>query len=171
MNGRLCCCRFSKRHIDESGCEDIYLAERVNRYFGERETGERCALEPSCEVWQMFDMRKAAKSRPPTLSHQWLDLANLEMCRAIARKVRRDPGLMRIPRANLRRWRRKLGYWPPAYREWEAILRHNPPGRVLRILTQDNDEGQRLRQSDPFVGILTEQERAACLQLHEETPT
>jgi hypothetical protein len=38
---------------------------------------------------------------------------------------------------------------------------------VLEILTQDNEEGQRLRQSDPFVGILTQQERMWFLEHHE----
>jgi hypothetical protein len=110
-------------------------------------------------------MRKAANKLPPKLSHQWLDLMNLRMCRRIASKIRRNPDLMRIPKQNLRRWRRKLGYSAPAHREWEMILKQNPTPLVLKILTQDNDEGQRLRQSDPFVGILTERERLAFLEM------
>jgi hypothetical protein len=114
-----------------------------------------------------MDMRKTPSKIPPMASHQWLDMVNLEMCRSIAKKVRRNPALMRIPSANLRRWRRKLGYIAPAHREWEMILNRNPIARVLEILTQDNDEGQRLRQSDPFVGILTEKERQAFLKANE----
>lgn len=75
---------------------------------------------------------------------------------------------MKIPRANLRRWKKKIGHWPPCLREWELILDSNPTERVLEILTQNNDEGQRLRQSDPFVGILTEKERLAFLELDEK---
>ena len=90
------------------------------------------------------------------------------MCRRIAQKVRRDPSLMRIPRANLRHWRKKLGHWTPVLREWEKILRENPTERVLEILTQDGDDGQRLRQSDPFVGILSEKERRAFLKFNEK---
>jgi hypothetical protein len=116
-------------------------------------------------------MRKPANQLPPKLSHQWIDLVDLKMCRRIAQKVKRDPSLMRIPRANLRRWRKKLGEWPPALREWEKILRDNPLDRVLEILTQDNDDGQRLRQSDPFVGILTEKERRVFLKFNEKTAT
>lgn len=103
-------------------------------------------------------MRKVPRRLPPVGSHQWIDLVDLRMCRRIAQKVRRDPALMRIPKANLRRWRRKFGYWPPALQEWDRIIRSNPLPRVLAILTQDNDDGQRLRQSDPFVGVLTEEE-------------
>jgi hypothetical protein len=113
-------------------------------------------------------MRNISRTNPPYGSHQWIDLVDLKMCRRIAEKVRRDPSLMRVPRANLRRWRKKLGHWPPALREWEQILRDNPVERVLEILTQDNDDGQRLRQSDPFVGILTERERRAFLNANEK---
>lgn len=113
-------------------------------------------------------MRIAKRPKPPVGSHQWLDRVNLEMCCAIARKVRRKPALMRVPKANLRRWRRKRGYVAPAHREWEVILKQNPLERVLEILTQDNEEGQRLRQSDPFVGILTAKERMAYLRFDEK---
>lgn len=113
-------------------------------------------------------MRKAKRKLPPVQSHQWIDLVNLEMCRAIARKIRQQPNLMRVPHANLKRWKKKQGQLPPAHREWEEILEQNPTERILRILTQDNDEGQRLRQSDPFVGILTEKERRAFLRLDEK---
>jgi hypothetical protein len=90
------------------------------------------------------------------------------MCRAIAKKIRRNPRLMRIPRANLQRWSKKNRGLAPAQREWKMILERHPTGRILEILIQDNDEGQRLRQSDPFVGILSEQERLAFFRLDEK---
>lgn len=108
---------------------------------------------------QNLIMRKSNRKRPPMESHQWIDEVDLKMCRRIATKVRRDPSLMRIPKGNLRRWKVKLGHWPVALREWDKIIRTNSLPQVLEILTQDNDEGQRLRQSDPFVGILSEKER------------
>jgi hypothetical protein len=113
-------------------------------------------------------MRTRSQNNPPYGSHQWIDLVNLEMCRAIARKIRRQPGLMRIPHANLTRWKKKHGRLQPAHREWEEILEQNPTARVLKILTQENDEGQRLRQSDPFVGILSEEERRAFFKFDEQ---
>ena len=117
-------------------------------------------------------MKKASRAKPPwTHSHQWMDAVDLKMCRAIAAKVRGNPSLMRIPRENLRRWRKKLRPWPVAFREWEEILARNSVEHVLEILTQDNDEGQRLRQSDPFVGVLTEQERLSFLDYHDKDST
>jgi hypothetical protein len=100
-------------------------------------------------------------------SHQWMDGCNLAMTRRIAEKIQQKPGLMKIARDNLKRWKKIHRPWPPALREWEEILAQNPTERVLEILTQDNDEGQRLRQSDPFVGILTEKERTWFLENYE----
>lgn len=101
-------------------------------------------------------------------SHQWMDACDLAMARCIAEKIRHQPGLMQIPKNNLRRWKQKLRRWPPALREWEEILATNSAARVLEILTQDNDEGQRLRQSDPFVGILAEEDRQWFLEKYDE---
>jgi hypothetical protein len=126
-------------------------------------------LEKVLDSGKAWSVRKKTPRTRTALSHHWVDMVDLKMCRRIAQKVRKNPSLMKIPRSNLRRWRRKLGYWPPALREWEKILEENPIERVLRILTQDNDDGQRLRQSDPFVGILTESERRRFLKLNEKT--
>ncbi|HEY5705879.1 MAG TPA: hypothetical protein VIS96_09930 [Terrimicrobiaceae bacterium] len=38
---------------------------------------------------------------------------------------------------------------------------------VLEILTVDSDEGQRLRQSTPFTGILNQRERLDVFRRHE----
>ena len=101
------------------------------------------------------------------VSHQWLDACNLAMTRRIAEKIQKKPELMNIARDNLRRWKKIRCPWPPALREWEQILARNTDEDILAILTQDNDEGQRLRQSDPFVGILTEKERMWFLDNYE----
>ena len=92
-------------------------------------------------------------------SHQMVDAWDLAMCKLIAKKIRKDPSLMEVPRRNLQHWKEKYGGLERAHREWETILNENSIEQVLEILTQDNDEGQRLRQSDPFAGILTDEER------------
>jgi hypothetical protein len=100
-------------------------------------------------------------------SHQWIDAVDLAMARRIAEKIHRSPGLMKIARENLRHWKKVRKSWPRCLREWEEILEQNPTDKILAILTQDNDEGQRLRQSDPFVGILTDNERTWFLEKYE----
>jgi hypothetical protein len=100
-------------------------------------------------------------------SHQWMDACNLAMTRRIAEKIRHEPELMEIARENLRLWKKIHRPCPAALREWEEILAKKSIKQVLAILTQDNDEGQRLRQSDPFVGILTEDARTWFLESYE----
>jgi hypothetical protein len=102
-------------------------------------------------------------------SHQWKDVCDLAVSRLIADKIRLQPKLIQIAKTNLKRWKKHLRPWPPAFREWEQILAHNSTEGALAILTQDDDEGQRLRQSDPFVGILTEEERLRFLDRYEES--
>src|SRR4051794_23762285 len=86
---------------------------------------------------------KTRRDRFPKFSHQWLDQANLEMCCAIAKKIRNNPALMQIPRRNLAVWKKKVRPWPPAFREWELILQKHSSEKVLQILTQDSAYGQR----------------------------
>ena len=92
-------------------------------------------------------------------SHQMMDAWGLAMARLIAEKIRVNPNLMEVPRRNLERWKQKYGKLEAAHSEWENILNQNSTEQILEILTQDNDEGQRLRQSDPFAGILNDDER------------
>jgi hypothetical protein len=38
--------------------------------------------------------------------------------------------------------------------EWQTILQNYTPEEIRKIITQDIDEGQRLRSSSPFAGVL-----------------
>ncbi len=98
---------------------------------------------------------------PPMLSHQWIDLVDLAMHRAIARKIRREPKLYMRARRTLARWRRMKRSLPPCLKEWKAILDQHDMNEVLLIATRPDEEGDRLRQSSPFCGILTKRERDA----------
>jgi hypothetical protein len=53
-----------------------------------------------------MDMRNTARKLPPVRSHQWIDLVDLAMHRAIARKIRREPALYHRARRTLARWER-----------------------------------------------------------------
>ena len=103
-------------------------------------------------------MRKAVAKSPPKLSHQWIDLVDLAMHRAIARKIRRQPKLFNRAQRTLARWEKARRACSPPLREWKAILRDNDMNAVLRLLTRPGDEGQRLRSTAPFCGILTDRE-------------
>lgn len=106
-------------------------------------------------------VKKVVRKMPPVCSHQWIDLVDLAVHRAIARKIRREPKLYHRARRTLARWERVKRACPPPLREWKQILRDNDMNTVLRILTRSDEEGNRLRSIAPFCGILTECEREA----------
>ncbi len=106
-------------------------------------------------------MRKAVRKLPPVCSHQWIDLVDLAMHRAMARKIRREPRLFKCAQRNLARWERLRRACTGPLREWKDILRNNDMEAVLRIATRADEHGERLRQASPFCGILTDREREA----------
>ena len=89
------------------------------------------------------------------------------MARAIAEKIRCQPDLFGIAKHNLARWKKAQKPWPRALREWEEIIDRHSVEEVLTILTEDSEEGQRLRQSGPFTGILTREERDAIFDRYD----
>lgn len=93
----------------------------------------------------------------PTRSN-FVDLFNLMLHRAVAKKLRRDAkSVLRISHDNLNRWLKKNEN--SALLEWRKILETHTPEEIIKIISQDTNEGQRLRSSSPFVGVLSETER------------
>lgn len=88
------------------------------------------------------------------------------MACATAKKLRQDPSLYHVAWDNLNRWKQTLRPWPPALREWEDILGQGQEAAIT-CLVEDSPKGRRLRQSHPFVGVLTPTERNAILQRYE----
>ena len=101
-------------------------------------------------------------------SHQWIDARSLAMCRLIAEKIRFDPDLFHKAIETLNHWKQIRQPTPRTVWEWEKIIQNNSVERVLEILTEESEEGNRLRQGDPFCGILTEEERLQILSDYEE---
>ena len=113
-------------------------------------------------------MKTKARKLPPVCSHQWIDLVDLAMHRAIVRKIRRQPKLYERAWRTLNRWERAKRACPPPMREWKDILTKNKMEAVLRILTRADDEGQRLRSTAPFCDILTQREVEAIWARYDE---
>lgn len=116
-------------------------------------------------------MRKAVRKIPPVRSHQWIDFVDLVAHRAMARKIRREPKLFNRARRNIARWKKVNRGCPAALREWKEILRNNDLNTVLRLMTRADEEGNRLRQSSPFCGILTKPEREAIWARYDQEQT
>lgn len=128
-------------------------------------------LEKRSNSGEDSGMRKRAGKLPPILSHQWIDLVDLAVHRAIARKIRREPKLFGRARRTLARWEKVHRACSPSLREWKTIPRTHDREAVLRILTRDNEECTRLRSVAPFCGILTQREVAAIWARYDKAPT
>jgi hypothetical protein len=113
-------------------------------------------------------MRRNGRKVPPRLSHQWIDLVDLAMHRAIVRKIRREPRLYHRARRTLARWQKNKGASSQALHEWNEILRDNDMEMVLGILIRKDDERQRLRSTAPFCGILTQREVEAIYARYDQ---
>ncbi len=101
--------------------------------------------------------------------HARIDAISLALDRATAAKIRAQPALVEIGKANLRRWRAQNGGEScPAHQEWELILRFLTPDELAEFIVSETPKADRLRQSSPLVGILTEPERLAILRTHEK---
>lgn len=92
-------------------------------------------------------------------SHRLLEARSLAMHAVIARKIERDPKLLQIARSNVQRWREQRTEAQPAWLdEWRELL-NQPWEEIAALITEPSENGARLRQSSPFAGILTNQER------------
>ncbi len=92
-------------------------------------------------------------------SHRLLEARSLAMHTVIARKIERDPTLLAIAHRNIERWNARWKERPPAWlKEWEEVLRQ-PWRQIAAVITEPSEHGARVRQSSPFAGILTNEER------------
>lgn len=100
-------------------------------------------------------------------SQQELDRLHLAMHQAIVALIDGDPHRcgLQTARENCARWLAHGSY--SAILEWQEILTR-PWDEVRQIMLDDSDEGQRLRSSSPFAGVLPPRERWRLLERFRE---
>lgn len=95
-------------------------------------------------------------------THDMHDATARRYAAAIARRIRTKPGLVdetiqylerRIPSAS--------AHEALELQEWLDILKAYSPGRLRSFLVRDSEQATRLRQSLPFMHVLSEEERKA----------
>lgn len=96
-------------------------------------------------------------------SHQELDDLRLSLSLAVVRKHTAREIRAKIA-ANLHRWG-KQGAWVSAYDEWNDIARSEDDGQLFAAMLGRDENAVRLRQSMPYVGLLSQQE---VRKLYEE---
>jgi hypothetical protein len=120
---------------------------------------------------RMRERRKAAGLRPvlswepranvsaPYSPHRLLDARSLAMHAVMAEKIERNPALIAVAHRNLQRWQERWGQRRPQWAtEWLAILERSWP-EIAALMTDPGEASTRLRQSSPFPGVLTVDER------------
>lgn len=104
------------------------------------------------------------------LTHGALDAHSLAVAGSIADNIKRNPRVIpralaylarRIPEAS-RREQHEL-------QEWVALLENASPARIRRFLVDEGEWATRLRQSSPFVGMMSREERAELLTSVDKT--
>jgi len=104
-----------------------------------------------------------------TVSHDFLDRYQLACAKRIADILLVSPEKVLVKtNDNLEKWLVSDAFEKgeiEALKEWKVILQNPDIQEIVRRLTEDSDEGQRLRQSSPFVGILSKEE---ICQIREE---
>jgi antitoxin component of MazEF toxin-antitoxin module len=96
-------------------------------------------------------------------THQELDELRRALSLAVVRRC--SPREIRAQiLANLHRWQRQ-GVWVSAYDEWRRIAQSGDDGVLFAAMLGCDEKAVRLRQSMPYVGLLSE---AEVSKLHEE---
>ena len=98
------------------------------------------------------------------IGHPHIDARSLAMARIIVERIDADPTLIEVAHRYLENEERRHGRLCQASREWKNILAR--PWSEVRKILDESDEGQRLRSSKPFAGIVTEEERLAIIARH-----
>lgn len=114
---------------------------------------------------------KSIKTFPPIGSHQFLDELALAYHKAIALRLLASPEeIIELARENLNRWIQVHEGTGTVYalKEWQTLIETKTIPELVAIITEDSDEGQRLRQSTPFAGVLSDQERKEIMNRCEE---
>lgn len=115
------------------------------------------ASGPNANLTATFDHLPRPRYDLCVNTHEDIDRRSLEMARRIVARIDADPERRGLAHARevCRRW--VAGGNRPAA-EWQGIL-ERPWEEVRRILLDDSEDSRRLRQNDPFCGILTPVER------------
>jgi len=113
---------------------------------------------------QLMNSKEAANGGNVS-SHQDLDRRALALATALADKIARNPDLV-IRAAHRVRERLESASAQESHelREWLDVLEHKSVAQIRGLLTDPGERAVRLRQSLPFLDVLTESERSRILK-------
>ena len=144
------------------GRREIPLSEFINLLDEVERARKEGALRPLARVLrergrqsvESVDIDRLLPRR--RRGHRAAELHSLAYHRLIGERL--DDELIRNADRRLRRWIRDDRIDPRWAAEWERILAL-PPAKVAKAIAADSPKARQLRQSSPFAGVLTPQER------------
>ena len=102
-------------------------------------------------------------------SHQLIDERSRALACAVAEKVRLQPTLVDVAKKNIAEWLKTSSpSVRPILEEWVSVL-GGPTAQVIELLLSDSARAVRMRQSNPFAGVLPSGERTEILKRFSET--
>ena len=93
--------------------------------------------------------------------HPKLDQLKLLSARAVLEAVDL-PTIRAKSLANLDRWNAN-GVWCSAHDEWRLLMSQGSDEAIIAVMTGLNEKSNRLRQSPPYVGLVTREKRRSLL--------
>lgn len=94
-----------------------------------------------------------------THGHRRVELLSIALHRAVAERLEQDLEILPKARARVEHWLADGGPTHPVYaRRWQRLLAR-PLAEITKALVADTEEMRDLRQTSPFSGVLTEEER------------
>jgi len=96
--------------------------------------------------------------------HRLIDERSLAFGKVIAERVARQPELIARARATTVRWLETCSAGSRSTLEEWLMALNGPSEGVIALLTGSDERAARLRQSSPFAGVLTPQERTAIVR-------
>lgn len=154
--------RSGRREVPVS--EVVSLLREVQRARSQgRERALGAAIRERWRVADAIDLDRIVPKREGR-THRTVERQSLAYHRLVAERL--TPELIDQALAQLERWEhegRIHGKWAD---EWRRIL-EEPIEEVRRVLRSDSVRACELRQTSPFIGVLTEQERRRILEAVE----
>jgi len=96
-------------------------------------------------------------------NHRHIDARSRALASAVADQLRREPSLVDVAKKNVAAWMKSSS---PGVRstleEWDIAL-NGSADDIIELLTGDGERAIRLRQSNPFAGVLPSRQRTEIL--------
>jgi len=113
---------------------------------------------------------RSRAARPPPLERRLFEARTLGLCAMTAAKIDRNPALLDVVHRNFERWQERERCVPgDAIRVWRKTLRLPWPEIAAR-LTEQSQQGLRLRATAPLFGVLTGPERRRIFAAFQNHP-